>query len=100
MTRTQLNRAVARATGDDCEVVSYRGFNLVQEDPVLLNEDLDALIADWERIEAEELTSSYPDRFVKAASLHSRSRRNRTRTQGSVRMDHKSARRRTSHAAH
>lgn len=59
MTKSQLHRAVARATGDDCEVIMYRGFSLVDEESPLHDDDIEALIADWDQIEAEEITSPY-----------------------------------------
>jgi len=59
MTKSQLARAVARATGDDHEVIMHRGFSLIDDASPLDDEDLEALIADWDQIEAEEISSSY-----------------------------------------
>lgn len=53
MIQSQLNRAVARATGDDCGVISRRGFSLVEVEAPLTDEDLDALILDWDNVQAE-----------------------------------------------
>jgi hypothetical protein len=54
MTRSQLNRAVARATGDERDIISSRGFSLVDETPAIDENDLDEVIADWDRIRADE----------------------------------------------
>ena len=59
MTKSQLHRAVARATGDDHHVIMYRGFSLVDEESPLHDDDIEALIADWDQIDAEEITSPY-----------------------------------------
>ena len=62
MIQSQLIRAVARATGDDRDVIIHRGFSLVDvESPT--DEDLDALIIDWDNIQAE-----YSDAIVPHAA--------------------------------
>ena len=53
MTQAQLNRAVSQATGDDCEVIDRRGFSLVDDEPPLEDDDLLALVTDWQQLEAE-----------------------------------------------
>ena len=54
MTQAQLNRAVSKATGDDCDVIDRRGFTLVDDEPPLQEDDLLALATDWQRLEAEQ----------------------------------------------
>lgn len=54
MTQAQLNRAVSQATGEDCDVIDRRGFNLVDDEPPLAEDDLLALITDWQQLEAEQ----------------------------------------------
>ena len=54
MTQSQLNRAVSKATGDDCGVIDHRGFTLVDDEPPLQEDDLLALVTDWQRLEAEQ----------------------------------------------
>ena len=54
MTQAQLNRAVSLATGDDYDVIDRRGFNLVDDEPPLAEDDLLALITDWQQLEAEQ----------------------------------------------
>lgn len=62
MTQSQLNRAVSRATGDDFDVIDHRGFSLVDEDAPLQDDDLEALVVDWDHIQAEQATAMFPDR--------------------------------------
>ena len=62
MTQSQLNRAVSRATGDDFDVIDSRGFSLVDEDAPLQDDDLEALIVDWDHIQAEQATAIFRDR--------------------------------------
>lgn len=101
MTRSQLNRAVARATGDDPAVVTYRGFNLVEDRSPLFDEDLDALIADWEQIEAEELISPSRDRSTDNSFAQKVARRTRIRMLKSAKIAQKANRhRRATDAAH
>ncbi len=54
MTQAQLNRAVSRATGEDCDLIDRKGFSLIDDEPPLQEDDLLALIVDWERLEAEQ----------------------------------------------
>ena len=51
MTRNQLNAAVARATGDDIEVIAGRGFSLVEDRPPTSNEEWEELAIDWDELE-------------------------------------------------
>ncbi len=54
MTQAQLNRAVSNATGDDFDVIDRRGFTLVDDEPPVQEEDLLALVTDWQQLEAEQ----------------------------------------------
>jgi len=54
MTQAQLNRAVSKATGDDCDIIDRRGFTLVDDEQPLQEDDLLALVTDWQRLEAEQ----------------------------------------------
>jgi hypothetical protein len=76
MRRSQFHNAVARATGEDHGVILQRGFSLVDDTPAIENDDIDVLIADWERVEAEEVICHYheesnPSRFLKGRSRRS-----------------------------
>lgn len=53
MTSNQLNAAVARATGEDLEVIAERGFNLVDDQPPTSNEEWMALALDWDDLEQD-----------------------------------------------
>lgn len=61
MRPSQFHQAVAAATGEDHAVILQRGFSLVDDAPAIADDDLDALIADWDRIEAEEVICHYHD---------------------------------------
>ena len=54
MTQAQLNRAVSKSTGDDFDVIDRRGFSLVDDEPPLQEDDLLALVTDWQQVEAEQ----------------------------------------------
>jgi|GEM_PF-857621 hypothetical protein len=62
MNQAQINRAVSRATGEDFEVIERRGFSLVEEESPLDDTDIEALIVDWDKIQAEQTTSMFRDR--------------------------------------
>ena len=56
MTQTELNRAVARATGENLRVISLLGFSLA--DPVFVEHDpepcdVESKIVDWDAVDAE-----------------------------------------------
>ena len=53
MTQAQLNRAVSQATGDDCEVIARHGFSLVEDESPVQEDDLLALITDWQQLDAD-----------------------------------------------
>ena len=62
MTQSQLNRAVSRATGDDFDVIDRHGFSLVDDESPIQDDDLEALIVDWDQIQADQATSMFRDR--------------------------------------
>jgi len=53
MTSTQLNAAVARATGEEIDVIAERGFSLVEDRPPTTNEEWEELALDWDELEAQ-----------------------------------------------
>ena len=57
MTQAQLNRAVSKSTGDDFDVIDRRGFSLVDDEPPVQDDDLLALMNDWQQIEDEQATA-------------------------------------------
>ena len=48
MTQAQLHRSVARATGEDVDLIACRGFSLVDEEVPLASEDWEELALDWD----------------------------------------------------
>lgn len=57
MTKSRFTNAIARATGEDYGVIARRGFSLVSNECPLNDEDIQALISDWNRIQAEDAFS-------------------------------------------
>ncbi len=68
MTQSQLNRAVSRATGEDFDLIDHRGFSLVDDQSPLQDDDLEALIVDWDQIQAEQATAMFRDRQAPQAA--------------------------------
>ena len=68
MTQSQLNRAVSRATGEDFDLIDHRGFSLVDDQSPLQDYDLEALIVDWDQIQAEQATAMFRDRQAHQAA--------------------------------
>ena len=68
MTQSQLNRAVSRATGEDFDLIDHRGFSLVDDQSPLQDDELEALIVDWEQIQAEQATAMFRDRQAPQAA--------------------------------
>lgn len=62
MTQSQLNRAVSRATGEDFELIERRGFSIVDDEQPIQDDDLAALVVDWDQIQAEQTTAMFRDR--------------------------------------
>ena len=56
MNQTRIDGAVSRATGDDYDFIRRRGFSLVLEESPLNDDDLQALIDDWDRVTSEQAT--------------------------------------------
>ena len=50
MTQLELNRAVARATGESCRTIVERGFNLVDASEPVTDADFEALAVDWDAV--------------------------------------------------
>ena len=68
MTQSQLNRAVSRATGEDCDLIDHRGFSFVDDEFPLQNDDLEAQMIDWDQIQAEQATAMFRDRQAPQAA--------------------------------
>jgi hypothetical protein len=51
MTQSQLNRAVARATGESRSTICRMGFSVLADEP--LEADRDPLVVDWDEFDAE-----------------------------------------------
>ena len=71
MRQSELNRAVARATGENLSVISHRGFSLadpgsVQHDPEPC--DVEDLIVDWDALEMERNVPITADRLSEPAA--------------------------------
>ena len=60
MTTAQINRAVSRATGEEIGLIAKRGFNLVDDDEPLAEDDWEALALDWDRVDAERRGDQLP----------------------------------------
>ncbi len=58
MTQSQLNRAVSHATGDDCDVIARHGFSLVEDEYPVQDDELLALVTDWQQLEAEHVAAT------------------------------------------
>ena len=50
MTQLELNRAVARATGESWQTIADRGFNLVDASEPVTDADFEALTVDWDAV--------------------------------------------------
>ena len=68
MTQSQLNRAVSRATDEDCDLIDHRGFSLVDDESPVQDDDMEALIVDWDQIQAEQATAMFRDRQAPQAA--------------------------------
>ena len=58
MTQADLNRAVAKATGESVREIARRGFGLLTPDPV----EAEPLVADWDEIQAERTVPVFKQR--------------------------------------
>lgn len=68
MTQTELHRAVSRATGDDVETIARRGFSLVEDESPVSEDNLLALIVDWDQLQADRNTAVLPMRGLAAVA--------------------------------
>ncbi len=50
MTQPELNRAVARATGESWRTIAERGFNLVDVSEPVTDADFEALTINWDAV--------------------------------------------------
>jgi len=64
MTQAQINRAVANATGEDCEEIARRGFSLVDEDEEFFPDEDDdqRMFMDWDQHDQEQRVALFRDR--------------------------------------
>ena len=67
MRQRELNRAVARATGETMNTVTSRGFSVMPLPAVMLDER-EPLVVDWDDLEAER-TGMLPPRFPLARGV-------------------------------
>ena len=65
MTQLELNRAVARATGESWRTIADRGFNLVDVSEPVTDADFEALTVDWDK----ELSAIARDGWIDFLSL-------------------------------
>lgn len=56
MTQSQLDRAVARATGESLSTISRMGFSEVIDEPG--EYDRDPLVVDWDALDAQRRSDS------------------------------------------
>jgi hypothetical protein len=66
MNQRNLNRAVARKTGESISMIASRGFSLVGRIPIEPGVRLDGLI-DWDYVDATRNISMLPDKQQRAA---------------------------------
>ena len=66
MTQNDLNRAVARQTGETVGVISHRGFGPLS--PLSPEPDAEDLILDWDRVQTAQNVALFeqPGRFKAA----------------------------------
>jgi hypothetical protein len=59
LTQTQLNRAVARATGDDVAVIAAHGFSLLEDEFPAVDDDQELLmLMEWDALNSRQITNS------------------------------------------
>jgi hypothetical protein len=68
MTQTELHRAIARATGDDVDLIARRGFSLLEDEPPASEDDLAALVVDWDQLQADRHTAVLTRRGLAAVA--------------------------------
>jgi len=52
MTQAELNREVARATGEDVSTIARRGFSLVADEGAVPQATREPLVVDWDDVQA------------------------------------------------
>ena len=62
MTQAQINRAVANATGEDCEEIARRGFSLVGQDEEFFPDEDDWQFLDWDQYDLDQRVALFRDR--------------------------------------
>jgi hypothetical protein len=60
MTQHELNRAVARATGESWQTIAERGFSLVDTSEPVTDADFEALTVDWDALLAQRGVATLP----------------------------------------
>ena len=58
MTQAELNREVARATGESVRTIAARGFTLLTPKPV----EREPLVVDWDDVQADRHVEMFPSR--------------------------------------
>ena len=60
MTQLELNRAVARATGESWQTIAERGFGLIDTSEPVTNADFEALTVDWDALFTQRGVATLP----------------------------------------
>jgi hypothetical protein len=60
MTQHELNRAVARATGESWQTIAERGFSLVDTSEPVTDADFEALTVDWDALLTQRGVATHP----------------------------------------
>jgi hypothetical protein len=60
MTQHELNRAVARATGETWQTIAERGFSLVDTSEPVTDADFEALTVDWDALLTQRGVATLP----------------------------------------
>ena len=58
MTQAELNREVARATGESVRTIASRGFSPLTPTPV----EREPLVVDWDEVQSERHVEMFPPR--------------------------------------
>lgn len=70
MTQAEVNRAVARATGESVRTIQRLGFLIADPDSELTDpddEDLGPYVLDWDELERQRVEGGVPRRVLEAA---------------------------------
>lgn len=60
MTQHQLDRQIARITGDDLATIRRRGFSLIDPSAANLDDERDPLTVDWDAVDAQRALTQFP----------------------------------------